>query len=67
MYIRTKKIETHESDIAHMNDTVIPDAINGLHNTMSTAIGGVQTQVTEINSGLASININWKNRTDIYK
>lgn len=57
---QNKKIETNKSDIAHMNDTVIPDAINGLHDTMSTAIGGVQTQVTEINSGLASININWK-------
>lgn len=56
-------ISVNRTDIDHLNDVVIPEAISGLQDTFATTTNGLQTQITGIKAGLESIHINYTGTT----
>lgn len=56
--LETKQTET-DNEIVDIKDNVIPTEIDSLHSTLNTVDQGLQTQITQIDSGLKSIHINY--------
>lgn len=48
-----------QNDIDYINNTMIPNAVEGLHDTLSTVDSSLQTQITGIADGLQSIHIKY--------
>lgn len=58
--INTGEIAAVKENLNNLESVTIPEEIQGLQDTFNTTTSGLQTQITEISSGLQSIHINWK-------